>query len=119
MNTPVARALVVDDDPALRLLYRVNLELEGFSVREAGSVAAAESAIEDERPDVVLLDIHLGGEDTLGLLARLRADGIRVALVTGSVDVEVYRDRADAIVPKPFNPEELVEIARRLARVGA
>jgi two-component system KDP operon response regulator KdpE len=118
MNAPVARALIVDDDAALRLLCRVNLELDGFSVREAASVAAADAAVESERPDVVLLDVHLGGEETLDLLDRLRADGIRVALVTGSVDTDLYRDRADAVVPKPFEPQQLVEIARRLARVG-
>jgi DNA-binding response OmpR family regulator len=115
----VANALVVDDDGALRLLLRVNLELDGFTVREAATIAEAEAAIRSLRPDVVLLDVHLGGERTLELLAALRADRIPVALVTGSVDVEVYRDRADAVVPKPFNPKELVEIARRLARVGA
>jgi DNA-binding response OmpR family regulator len=115
---PVVNALVVDDDGALRLLLRVNLELDGFMVREAATIADAESAIRSLRPDVVLLDVHLGGEETLGLLDSLRADGIPVALVTGSVDVELYRDRADAIVPKPFNPQELVEIARRLAKVG-
>ena len=65
----------------------------------------------------MLLDVHLGGEETHDLLARLRADGIPVALVTGSVDIEDYRDRADAILAKPFDPQTLVEIARRLARV--
>ena len=119
MDAPVAKALIVDDDAALRLLCRVNLELEGFAVREAATVADATAAVQSERPDVVLLDVHLGGEETSGLLDSLRADGIPVALVTGSVDVELYRDRADAIVPKPFEPRELVEIARRLARVGA
>jgi two-component system, OmpR family, response regulator len=115
--TPVARALIVDDDAALRLLCRVNLELDGFAVREAGTLADAASAVQSERPDVVLLDVHLGGEETSGLLDSLRADGIPVALVTGSADADLYRDRADAVVPKPFDPRELVEIARRLARV--
>jgi DNA-binding response OmpR family regulator len=119
MDAFAAKALIVDDDAAIRLLCRVNLELEGFAVREAATVAEAESAVTTERPDVVLLDVHLGGEQTFRLLDRLRADGIPVALVTGSVDVELYRDRADAIVPKPFNPQELVEIARRLAKVEA
>jgi two-component system OmpR family response regulator len=119
MDASMPRALIVDDDAALRLLCRVNLELGGFSVREARSVAAAESAIESDRPDVVLLDLHLGGEDALALLDQLRADGIPVALVTGSADPDLYRDRADAVVPKPFDPQELVEIARRLARVDA
>jgi DNA-binding response OmpR family regulator len=117
MEEPLARALVVDDDAALRLLCRVNLELEGFAVREAATLAEAEAAIAAERPDVVLLDVHLGGEQTHDLLARLRADGIPVVLVTGSVDIDDYRDGADAVLGKPFVPQTLVETARRLARV--
>jgi DNA-binding response OmpR family regulator len=118
MEQPLARALVVDDDAALRLLCRVNLELEGFAVREAATVAEAEAALAVERPDVVLLDVHLGGEQTHDLLARIRADGIPVALVTGSVDMNDYRDSADAMLAKPFVPQMLVETARRLARVA-
>jgi DNA-binding response OmpR family regulator len=117
MEEPPIRALIVDDDPALRLLCRVNLELEGFEVREAASVAAADAAIAAERPDVVLLDVHLDGEHTHDLLARIRRQGIPVALVTGSVDISDYREQADAVLGKPFMPEKLVETARRLARV--
>jgi DNA-binding response OmpR family regulator len=118
MDQPVARALVVDDDAALRMLCRVNLQLEGFVVREAATLAEAEAAIAAERPDVVLLDVHLGGEQSHDLLVRIRAAGIPVALVTGSVDVQDYRDSADAILGKPFVPQTLVETARRLARVA-
>ena len=109
---------MVDDDPALRMLIRVNLELEGFDVQEAGNVQDADASVRDQRPDVVLLDVHLGGVASHDLLARLRADGLPVALVTGSVDVEDYRSSAEAVISKPFVPQELVEIARRLARVG-
>lgn len=118
MQEPAPRALIVDDDAALRLLCRVNLELDGFTVREAATVDAAESAIAEDRPDVVLLDVHLGGgEQTHELLARIRGAGIPVALVTGSVDLAEYRGQADAVLGKPFVPETLVETARRLARL--
>lgn len=113
----MARVLVVDDDASLRLLCRVNLELDGFAVREAATVDEAEAAVAAERPDVVLLDVHLGGERTDDFLARLRAAGIPVALVTGSVDIDEYRETADAVIPKPFDPPVLVETARRLASV--
>ena len=119
MQAPQPRALVVDDDAALRMLIRVNLELEGFDVREAATVREAEEALAADRPDVVLLDVHLGGAQSHDLLAHLRASGIPVALVTGSVDVADYRDKADAVVAKPFVPQELVAIAWRLARVEA
>jgi CheY-like chemotaxis protein len=117
MDRPAARVLVVDDDVALRLLCRVNLELDGFVVREAATVAEAEQAVAEERPDVVLLDVHLRQDDTRELLAWLRAAGIPVALVTGSVDLEEFRDAADAVLRKPFEPRFLVDTARRLARV--
>ena len=119
MQASRPRALVVDDDDALRMLIRVNLELEGFEVVETGTVDGAEAAVAEHRPDVVLLDVHLGGSDSRNLAARLRASGIPVALVTGSVDVDEYRALADAIVTKPFTPQDLVALARRLARVEA
>jgi DNA-binding response OmpR family regulator len=62
-----ATVLVVDDDPSLRLLCRVNLELEGYRVVEAESVDAAEKALEEEQIDVILLDVHLGNQDGLTL----------------------------------------------------
>jgi DNA-binding response OmpR family regulator len=113
------RALVVDDDAALRMLIRINLDLEGFEVVEAASIEETEAALRDARPDVVLLDVHLGGQESFSLLARLRAEGIPVALVTGSVDVEEYRHAADDVLSKPFTPQALVAVARRLARVQA
>ena len=113
-----ATALVVDDDEPLRLLVRVNLELDGFSVREAATLEAADEALRAERPDVVLLDMHLGGQDSTPLLLRLRSSGIPVAVVTGSADTSQYVGVADAVLAKPFVPASLVEVARRLARVG-
>ena len=115
-STPTA--LVVDDDPALRMLMRVNLELDGFVVSEAGTLDEAQKALTEARPNVVLLDVHLGRDDTGPLLDALRADGVPVAVVTGSADVNDYRDLADGVLAKPFVPTSLVELARRLARVG-
>ena len=111
-----AKVLVVDDDEALRLLCRVNLELEGFRVEEASTIEEAENALRDP-PDVVTLDVHLGGEDSSELIDRIHDAGIKVCVVTGSVDVSEYRARADAVLSKPFIPSALVDIARRLARV--
>ncbi len=118
MNAHKPSALVVDDDDSLRLLCRVNLELEGFSVREASSVVEAEAAVEAERPDVVLLDVHLGADQSTALMGRLQAAGIPVAVVTGSADMRDLTG-ADAVIAKPFEPRELVDVARRLARVEA
>jgi DNA-binding response OmpR family regulator len=112
------KALVVDDDAALRMLMRVNLELDGFAVTEAETIDEARRAAAGARPDVVLLDLHVGREDSSSLLRELRAAGVRVAVVTGSADVDDYRDVADGVLEKPFEPSSLLELARRLARVA-
>jgi DNA-binding response OmpR family regulator len=118
MQASLLSALVVDDDPSIRWLVRINLELEGFAVSEAATLAEAEAAVGRERPSVVLLDVHLGGDDSGLLLADLRAAGIPVAVVTGSADIEDYQDTADGVLAKPFEPATLIELARRLASVG-
>jgi DNA-binding response OmpR family regulator len=105
--------LVIEDDPALRLLCRVNLELEGFTVREAASIGAGREAVADERPAVVFLDINLGGFSSDELLDELRAQGIPVVLVSGTTDPEKYRGRATEVMGKPFEPSALVAAAKR------
>jgi DNA-binding response OmpR family regulator len=106
--------LVVDDDPGLRTLSRVVLELEGFHVRDAASLAEAEAALAEQRPDVVLLDVHLGPHHSADLFRKLRELGIPVAAVTGTADPSEYEAIADAALPKPYQPSALVEVVKRL-----
>ena len=118
MQDPRPLVLVVDDDPSLRLLVRVNLELEGFRVQDAVSQDEARAAVAAERPTLVMLDMHLFGEPADELLDEFRAAGIPVVLVTGTADVDDYRDRANAVLGKPFQPQALIAAARQLAAVG-
>jgi CheY-like chemotaxis protein len=95
--------LVVDDDPAIRLLCRVNLELDGHIVTEAGT----------------LDDVHVGGGDGRDLLAELRTSKpeLPVALLTGTADrSDLIREGADALIPKPFTLQQLRSTVDRLAR---
>jgi CheY-like chemotaxis protein len=98
--------LVVDDERSLRLLCRVNLELEGHRVHEAANLDEARALIERQAPDVVLLDIHIGGEDGLELLDEIRALDlpIRIVLLSGSANVgPALRARVDGVLGKPFD----------------
>src|SRR5262249_56536204 len=67
-----ASILVVEDDPSLRLVCRLNLELDNFRVREADGIEEARAAVAAERPALVFLDLHLGHAVADGLLDALR-----------------------------------------------
>jgi DNA-binding NtrC family response regulator len=113
--------LVVDDDPSIRLLCRINLELEGWTVREAGSLADARRELEAEGVAVVLLDVHVGLESGVGFLDELRRDhpGLPVAMLTGSVEhPTIAQVPAEAVITKPFTLEQLSDTVRVLASGG-
>ena len=114
MGGVVHTVLVVDDDDSLRLLCRVNLELEGYRVLEAATVKAAVNVLRDEPVDVVLLDVHIGSGDGFTVLENIQDE--RVALLTGSFDVdEKRRSQVDAVLSKPFTLSGLSDTVARLA----
>ena len=114
-NRPIV--LVADDDAALRTLCRVNLELDGFEVREAGSAADVERELGDEAVALVLLDVRLGADDGIALAKKLRGryPALPIAFFTGSVTGPVGEGVVDGILSKPFSLEELADVTRRLA----
>jgi DNA-binding NtrC family response regulator len=111
--------LVVDDQPALRFLCRVNLELDGYRVVEAGTLGDARAALAAGEVAVVLLDLHVGTEQGETLLEELRArePRIPVAVISGSTEVDGGERalNADAVLPKPFTIEALTETVKALA----
>jgi DNA-binding response OmpR family regulator len=117
------RILVVDDEPSIRLLCRVNLELEGHEVLEADSLATARAAVESGDVDAVLLDVHLHGERSDALITEChdREPPIPVVIVSGSADAKqlALLSHADAILPKPFELDELIETVHNLSRSRA
>ena len=116
MDSPSHTVLVVDDDASIRFLCRVNLELEGWAVREAGTIAEARAELAGV--DVVLLDVHVGSASGLDFLAEIRSEhpGLPVAMLTGSVGWPTLDGVVtDAVIPKPFRLEQLIETVRSLA----
>ena len=114
-RTHVKTVLVVDDERSLRLLCRINLELDGHVVHEAGTLAEARELIEQESPDVILLDLHIGAEDGLDLLDEVEALDlpIRIVLLSGTSDVSAeLRSRVSGVLGKPF---ELGRLAAAVA----
>lgn len=115
------RVLVIDDEPDVRFLLRVNFEAEGFEVSEASSGEALSVAWLD-RPDAIILDLMMPGMDGWEMLDHLKADpftkDIPVIIVTartGNEDRLTLLERgAAAFVTKPFDPNEVLERVREL-----
>jgi excisionase family DNA binding protein len=112
--------LVVDDDARLREFMRVNLEMEGYSVREAASAEEALEAIEGSAPELVLLDVVMPGIDGWQMLQRMqeRHGSIPVIMFSGKVDETAASDAeergARGFIGKPFDPQQLIERAKQL-----
>jgi DNA-binding response OmpR family regulator len=110
--------IVADDDDAIRLLCRVNLELEGYRVLEARGLDEINQIADEEEVALVLLDIHLGREDGIEVARALRATrpGMSIAFLSGSVDFsERSAAVSDAAIRKPFTLEELIGTVHRLS----
>jgi len=109
--------LVVDDEPAIRLLCRVNLELEGYRVLEATSLGEARRLLADGTVAAVLLDMRIGNERGETLLGELREAGIPVIVVTGSAEVDAdWAKDADAVLGKPFALDDLLRAVHSVAK---
>lgn len=118
------RLLLVDDEATLREPLAEYLSGQGFVVEQAESAALARSAIARQRPDLVLLDIMMPGEDGLSLTRHLvEAKQVPVILLTArgeAMDRIVGLEMgADDYVVKPFEPRELVARIRSVLRRAA
>ena len=113
--------LVVDDEPQIVKVLRGYLEQAGFRVVTANDGQLALTQYKHEKPDLVLLDLHLPGMDGLDVARRLRASSnVPIIMVTARVE---ETDRliglelgADDYVAKPFSPREVVARVRAVLR---
>ena len=117
VDSPSHTVLVVDDDAAIRFLCRVNLELDGWAVREAEAIQQARETMAATPVDIVLLDVHVGVESGLDFIAELRErnPGVPVVLLTGSVgSPQLDGIDVDAVISKPFTLDQLTGTLGRL-----
>ena len=113
--------LVVDDDPRLLRLVRVNLERAGFSVSTAGHGQAALDELAAQPPDAMVLDITMPGVDGFTLTQQVREiSNVPIIMLTAMSEqaqkVRGLEIGADDYMTKPFDPDELVARLRALLR---
>jgi len=115
---PDVRVLVVDDEPDIRATVSAMLEIEGYQVAEAANGADALHAVEQNAPDVILLDMRMPVLDGWGFAAELRRRGHRMPIVvmTAARDAAHWAAEiaASAFVAKPFGFDDLVTAVERV-----
>jgi two-component system response regulator MprA len=120
-----ALVLIAEDDDEIRNALERILRFEGYRTRVVRDGAAALSAVTDDVPDAILLDVMMPFVDGLSVCRRLREHGNRTPILMLTARHEVS-DRvagldagADDYLPKPFELEELLARLRALLRRGA
>jgi len=111
----VARILIVDDEPDIRYMMRLIFERAGHEVTEARSGLTGLASIKAKQPNLVITDVMMPTMGGLELVARLRSDpetaAIPILVVSANSELATA---ADAVLPKPFLPPELLAVAARL-----
>jgi two-component system alkaline phosphatase synthesis response regulator PhoP/two-component system response regulator VicR len=116
------KILAVDDEKHIVRLIQVNLERQGYEVSTAYDGLEALRAVEENRPDLIVLDVMMPQLDGFETLKRLKANPstseIPVIMLTAkSQDADVFRgwqSGVDCYLTKPFNPMELLAFVKRI-----
>jgi len=111
------RVLVVDDEPDVLLLCRVNFEFAGHEVLETDNAEAALTMATSEQPDLIVLDVMLPNRDGLSILEQLagrpETKEVPVILLTAKTQeqdrLKGYQAGAAEYITKPFSPIALTE----------
>lgn len=117
------KVLLAEDDVTMVMLLKTLLKMEGFHVVAVDADADVPDAIRRERPDVLLLDVHLSFQDGLQILELIRADSrisrLKVVMTSGlNLREECLQRGADDFLPKPFMPDDLVRTLKKAMRTS-
>ena len=108
----MAAILFVDDESAIREMLRMVLKLSGHVPMEASDAEHARKIVQEQEPDLALVDIMMPGEDGFSLAKDLISVGIPVLFLTARTAVadrvRGLRMGAEDYILKPFEPEELL-----------
>ena len=121
---PKARILVIDDETEIRRSVRMILEYEGYDVQEASTGPEGVALIEREPPDLVFLDIKMGGMDGLEALQKIRQsnEALPVVIISGhgtvSTAVEATKLGAFDFIEKPLASERVLLTIRNALDQG-
>lgn len=115
------KILLAEDDIIMVSLLKTLLKMEGFEVVSLQADADVPAAVRLEKPDVLLMDVHLSLQSGLEILDELRrsadVNDVRVVMSSGaSVKEECMRRGANGFLLKPFMPDDLIAILKQTIR---
>ena len=112
------RIMLAEDDLTMVTLLKTLLSMEGYQVIALTIDDDIFEAVRNERPDVLLLDVHLPQVNGLDVLAQVRADDetrdLKIVMTSGlNLEEECTRSGADGFLLKPYMPDDLLAILKR------
>ena len=106
--------LVVEDDAAIRELIVSTLAADGYGATGVGDAPSALAHIRRRRPDLIITDYHLPGEDGLELLRQLQEQGFgSIPTLVISADFRPPDVPLSSFIPKPFDLDAILRAVRR------
>jgi DNA-binding response OmpR family regulator len=116
------KVLAVDDQPQIVRLIQVNLQKAAFEVIPAYDGEEALQKLQEHRPDLVILDVIMPKRDGFDVLRTIKADPETahtpvIMLTVKAQDADIFeglKEGAELYLPKPFHPNELVALVRRV-----
>jgi CheY-like chemotaxis protein len=113
----MAKVLLAEDDPTMLSLLQTLLRMEGYEVLALTADSDVPAVVQHEKPDVLLMDVHLGQQSGMQILEAIRKDrelsNLRIVMTSGlNVKDECIHYGANAFLLKPFMPDDLLRLLK-------
>ena len=111
------KILLAEDDPTMVALLKTLLKMEGFDVLALDVNADIPAAAKNEKPDAMLMDVHIGKQNGLDVVKTIRTDpanaDVRIVMTSGlNVRDECLQRGANHFLLKPFMPDDLLKLLK-------
>jgi two-component system phosphate regulon response regulator PhoB len=111
------KILLAEDDPTMVSLLSTLLTMEGFEVVALEATVDIPAAIVAEKPDFILMDVHIGKQNGLDLVREIRKNpavaNVRIVMASGyNVKDECLQRGANHFLLKPFMPDDLLRLLK-------
>lgn len=114
----MSKVLIAEDDYTMVSLLKTLLTMEGFEVVVLDVHEDVPSTVVQQKPDFLLMDVHLGGQNGMDIVENIRRDpsttGVNIVMTSGlNMQDECLQRGADHFLMKPFMPDDLLGLLKK------